>query len=316
MKITCPICGTEYVDRIRFCKVCMYSLCTDIFLNELLSHPSKEDLEFYNNGIEEYKSLWQAKVAYLIEYQSPTPQQNVHGVENEMVKVEGGTYILRSRFGYVNLNPPQRVMVNSFLIGKYPVTQELWDIIMGNNSSKFKGPRRPVENISWYDAVEFCNKLSSEEGLHNAYSGGGENIICNFETDGYRLPTEAEWQIAARGGWKSNKTKYSGSNKIKEVAWYDGNSGNETHNVGLQKPNDLGLYDMCGNVQEWCWNSFWNYSSGCESYARVSSVASSRVTRGGSWYDIAEDCRISYRYGYTPQFKSDILGFRLVRSIC
>ena len=187
-----------------------------------------------------------------------------------------------------------------FLIGKYPVTQKEYQEILGDNPSRFEGDNKPVERVSWYDAVEFCNKLSEKEGLQKAYSGKGDNITCDFNSNGYRLPTEAEWEFAARGGNKSMGYKYSGSNQIDEVAWYDGNS-NKTCNVGTKLPNELGIYDMSGNVWEWCWDWYDNSKS-------------LRVNRGGGWYSDAEYCRVAHRYGSTPEGRGSGLGFRLVRT--
>jgi hypothetical protein len=175
-----------------------------------------------------------------------------------------------------------------FYIGKYEVTQTQWQAIMGNNPSAKQDPLHPVTNVSWNDAKQFLSKLSEKTGRS------------------YRLPTEGEWVYAANGGSNGDTYEYAGSNNIDEVAWYDGNSGwyegstaSHTHKVGTKKPNSIGIYDMSGNVWEWCSDC---YDSSC----------SYRVFRGGGWYDFASGCRVSDRYGYSPGDSIDILGFRLV----
>jgi len=188
-----------------------------------------------------------------------------------------------------------------FEIAKIEVTQELWESVMGSNPSNFKGSKRPVEEVSWYDAVEFCNKLSEKEGLQKAYSGSGGNIRCDFTANGYRLPSEAEWEYVARGGNQSKGFEYSGSNDLDAVGWYEGNSGKETKKAGKKKPNELGIYDMSGNVWEWCWDLY-------------SNSGSNRVHRGGSWYRLAEYCRVAYRGDSNPDDRYYSLGFRLVRT--
>ncbi|KAA0259649.1 MAG: hypothetical protein EDM75_08215 [Chlorobiota bacterium] len=188
-----------------------------------------------------------------------------------------------------------------FEVAKIEATQELWESVMGSNPSNFKGSKKPVEEVSWYDAVEFCNKLSEKEGLQKAYSGSGDNIKCDFSANGYRLPTEAEWEYAARGGNQSKGYEYSGSSDLDDVGWYYDNSGRETKEVGRKQPNELGLYDMSGNVWEWCWDIY-------------SDSGSNRVKRGGSWLDYADDCRVADRGNDDPDSRGDINGFRLVRT--
>jgi formylglycine-generating enzyme required for sulfatase activity len=179
-------------------------------------------------------------------------------------------------------------------MGKYEVTQDQWKAIMGNNPSKFKGDNLPVEQVRWNDVQEFINKLNTKTGKS------------------YRLPTEAEWEYAARGGDKSNGYKYSGSNTLGDVAWYDGNSNNTTHAVGSKQPNELGIYDMAGNVWDWCSDRYGKYSSNAQSNPTGPSSGSLRVFRGGSWNGFAQVCRTADRCCYYPGDHHGNIGFRLV----
>ena len=201
-------------------------------------------------------------------------------------------------------------LTRDFLMGKYAVTQALWDSVMGSNPSRFKGGNRPVEKVSWFDVVEFCNKLSKSEGLEPAYSINGREVTCNWTAKGYRLPTDAEWEYSARGG---EYHKYAGSDNVDEVAWYDDNSGSETHPVGQKKPNGFGLYDMSGNVFEWVWDRFGDYSSNNGTDLVGPDSGSYRVFRGGSWIDSARCTRVSFRLYDAPTSRDYYLGFRLSR---
>jgi len=254
--------------------------------------------------------------------------------QQEMVLVEGGTFTMGCTSEQTNCysdeKPTHQVTVDGFLMGKYEVTQELWQSVMGNNPSKFKGSKRPVEQVYWYAAVEFCNKLSEKEGLQKAYSGSGDNITCDFTSNGYRLPTEAEWEYAARGGASSTNTQYSGSNTIGDVAWYDNNYGKKgksleeklkwynsrgkTNAVGTKSPNQLGIYDMSGNVWEWCWDWYEDYSSSTQTNPTGPNSGSNRVLRGGSWSDDAKACRVAVRLSFLPGLMDNDFGFRLVRT--
>src|SRR5574344_1161114 len=188
--------------------------------------------------------------------------------------------------------------INSFYMWKTEVTQAQYQSVMGDNPSHFEGDNHPVEQVSWYDAVAYCNKRSEQEGLMPCYSGSGDNITCDFSANGYRLPTSAEWEYAAKGGKDVQSYIYAGSDSIDEVAWYDGNSGDTTHEVATKKPNTLGIYDMSGNVWEWCWTA----------------SGSKRVSRGGSYGHYDNYCTVSRRSGDDPSSSSYYLGFRVVRS--
>ena len=215
-----------------------------------------------------------------------------------MVFVKGGTFQMGSN-KYDDEKPIHTVTISDFYIGKYEVTQKQWKEIMGNNPSRFKGNNLPVEKVSWNDVQNFLQKFNAKTG------------------ENYRLPTEAEWEYAARGGNKSNAYKYSGSNNISDVAWYDSNSGNKTHNVGTKQANELGIYDMSGNVWEWCsdWYGKNYYSNSSQYNPQGPSSGSSRVYRGGGWYDYASCCRVAYRYYWYPDYSSINLGFRLASGL-
>ena len=212
--------------------------------------------------------------------------------------------------------PRHKVEISrDFYVGKYPVMQELWEAVMGNNPSKCKGDARPVEMVSWFDCVEFCNKLSELENKELAYTINGMNVTCNWTAKGYRLLTEGEWEYCARGG---EYHLYAGSDNVDEVAWYNENSG-PTHPVGQKKPNGFGLYDMSGNVWEWCWDWFDSevYQSrpvtGGEptSDPRGPTSGSYRVYRGGDWYNYPYSMRASDRYYGSPTYRNDSIGCRL-----
>jgi formylglycine-generating enzyme len=245
----------------------------------------------------------------------------------EMVLIPAGEFMMGAleddEDAYDYEKPRHKVtLTRDFLIGKYAVTQALWDSVMGSNPSDFKGANRPVECVSWFDVVAFCNKLSKREGLDPAYTINGENVTCNWTAKGYRLPTEAEWEYSARSG---QRFKYAGSDNVDEVAWYDDNSGDETHPVGQKKPNGFGLYDMSGNVWEWVWDRMEYdededeivgdslYPSERRRDSTGPDSGSYRVFRGGSWYYIAGDARVSYRNLFDPADRNVDLGFRLSR---
>lgn len=212
---------------------------------------------------------------------------------DNMVYVAGGTFQMGSASG----NPVPSVTLSGFYIGRYEVTQEQWQAVMGSNPSGFKGAKRPVEHVSWDDCQEFIRKLNQLTGKN------------------FRLPTEAEWEYAARGGNKSRGYIYSGSNVIGDVAWYGENSGRQTHNVGTKAPNELGLYDMSGNVLEWCqdWYDSSYYSNSPQTNPTGPSSGSIRVLRGGSWYDSASYCRAANRGSISPTFRYYNIGLRLAQ---
>ncbi|MBR5249759.1 MAG: SUMF1/EgtB/PvdO family nonheme iron enzyme [Bacteroidales bacterium] len=217
----------------------------------------------------------------------------------EMVFVEGGTFKMgatseQGSDADSDEKPVHSVTVSDFYIGKYEVTQAQWKAVMGDNPSYSKGDNLPVENVSWNDIQEFIKKLNQLTGKT------------------YRLPTEAEWEYAARGGKKSKGYKYAGSNNIEDVAWYTNNSSSHTHPVGQKQPNELGLYDMSGNVWEWCQDRYGNYNSSSQTNPTGPASGSNRVLRGGSWCNSARLCRVSDRCSYDPSSRYYTFGFRLV----
>ncbi|WP_307442043.1 MULTISPECIES: SUMF1/EgtB/PvdO family nonheme iron enzyme [unclassified Paenibacillus] len=194
-----------------------------------------------------------------------------------------------------------KVNIQPFLLAKYPVTKELYFAISQKSSISYVADQNPVVNISWNDAISFCNLLSQKAGLKECYSisNDGENIICDWESDGYRLPSEAEWQYACKAG--TTGYRYG---ELEKIAWYNENSAGTTHEVGRKKPNAWGLYDMLGNVWEWCWDLYDENVYG-----------SYRIFRGGSWAEEARGCGASCRRRSHPTFTIDDLGFRLAKSI-
>ena len=223
------------------------------------------------------------------------------GISIDMVRVEAGTFTMGAtpemKKPYKDEKPAHQVtLTNDYYISKYEVTQALWQAVMGNNPSCFKGDNLPVEQVSWYDCQEFISKLNRITGKT------------------FRLPTEAEWEYAARGGKKSRGYQYSGSNNISDVAWYKDNSGSKTHAVGSKQENELGIYDMSGNVYEWCQDWEGTYSSSSQVNPTGAASGSYRVFRGGCWFITAWNCRSSYRVSFTPVSRTSYIGLRLVLS--
>jgi formylglycine-generating enzyme required for sulfatase activity len=222
-----------------------------------------------------------------------TAQQSL--LNHEMVFVEGGTFQMGSNSGESIEKPVHSVTLSSFNMGKYEVTQAQWKAVMGNNPSYNSGcDNCPVEQVSWNDALEYIQKL-------NALTGNN-----------YRLPTEAEWEYAAKGGKKSKGYTFSGSNDIDSVAWYSDNSGRKTHAVGTKQANELGIYDMTGNVWEWCSDWYGNYSNYIVTNPTGPSEGEDRVIRGGSRSTLLLICHSSFRYWNNPDYRAFKPGFRLV----
>lgn len=236
---------------------------------------------------------------------SATPQGTivdtitVNGVSFNMIKVEGGSFVMggtseQGGDAWTDEKPMHQVTLSDYYIGETEVTQELWQAVMDTNPNYFKGSNLPVEKVSWNDCQTFIAKLNELTGKQ------------------FRLPTEAEWEYAARGGNKSKIYKYAGSNTLSHVAWYADNSGSKTHPVKQKNPNELGLYDMSGNVYEWCQDTYGNYTTRQQTNPTGSVDGYYRVYRGGSWSDDTGYCRVSFRGNDKTTSADNYIGLRLV----
>ena len=254
--------------------------------------------------------------------------ENHQNIAKDFVFVKGGTFNMGNTFDKEirSLHRVHRVTVSDFYISKYEVTQEEWGEIMGYNPcerspfTQTLAENLPVDHVSWLEAIEFCNKKSEKEGLTPCYTIDDKNIICDFTINSYRLPTEAEWEYAARGGNKSKNTRYSGSNVADEVAWceLDNVFEERTQPVGTKRPNELGLYDMSGNVWEWCWDWYDEETGekGSTNKLNVLKKRTERVIRSGNYFDKPELCTV-YVWGVRLQVHTrdyNAIGLRLARS--
>ena len=227
----------------------------------------------------------------------------INGVTFTMIPVKGGTFPMgatsEQQNSYDDEKPVHSVTLSDYYIGETEVTQALWQAVMGNNPSSFKGDSNPVEQVSYNDCITFIEKLNTL--LANQLPAGKK----------FRLPTEAEWEYAARGGNQSKGYQYSGSNTLGDVACYGSNSSGKTHPVKQKQPNELGIYDMSGNVFEWCNDWYGSYSLSAQTNPTGPSSGSGRVLRGGSWYDYAQYCRVAFRRSYYPDNSNSFCGLRL-----
>ena len=269
----------------------------------------------------------------------------------KMVFVEGGAFMMGRNSAKDNVKgaefknelPRHKVILSSFYIGKYEVSVKEYKQFV--KATRNRMPARPdsawfaehpdtklyyplsksqwwgwkdylpMHNVSWYDAVKYCNWLSRKNGLQKCYKIADENTICDFSKNGYRLPTEAEWEYAARGGKKSKGYNYSGSNNPNTVAWYDETSKLKgPMKIGTKKPNELGIYDMSGNVWEWCFDFYSNYTKATVKNPKGGQQSTQRVIRGGSWHYRAELARNADRDGPKPAFTNYNYGFRIVKN--
>ncbi len=228
-------------------------------------------------------------------------------MESRMVQIPDGNVLLKDEKSGNQFTAE----VSPFFMDKFPVTQDLYEKVMGKekNKSRFEGGDRPVETVSWFDAVEFCNRLSEKAGLKPVYTIEGEKITADWHVKGFRLPTEAEWEYACRAG--TTGERYG---EIDQIAWYKDNSNGSTQGVGKKEPNPWGLYDMLGNVWEWCWDWYEDYPKEDKKDWRGPESGSPRVCRGGGWINDAGNCACAFRNRIHPVHRGNFLGFRLARS--
>jgi formylglycine-generating enzyme required for sulfatase activity len=239
-----------------------------------------------------------------------------YSVPANMLWIGGGTFRMGNSDGEVDEQPVHSTHVSGFFMGKAEVTQKEYETIIGNSPSTTKGENLPVTNVSWFDVVEYCNKLSTKSGLTPAYSGSNDNITCNFTANGYRLPTEAEWEYAARGGNRDMLSfAYAGGNTANVLGWHTGNSEQRAHEIAGKQPNSLGLYDMSGNVWEWCWDWYGAYTSAEATDPKGATRGDNRIVRGGSWKSDTSKLRSTYRNTAPPVGSYDDVGFRVIRPI-
>jgi formylglycine-generating enzyme required for sulfatase activity len=234
----------------------------------------------------------------------------------EMVLIAAGRFTMGDK-NEVD-SPPHEVAVSAFYMDKYLVTQEQFQKVMGTNPSRWKGDKSPVEQVRWSDAVRFCNKRSELEGLQPCYDTN--TWQCTFDANGYRLPTEAEWEYAGRAGATTAYFFGDSPAKLGDYAWFEKNSGGRPRPVGQKQPNPWGLYDICGNVWEWC-NDFYKvdyYAESPKQDPKGPPTGENKVLRGGAWRFGEESARAGYRYNENPGYSDvcfgyDIYGFRCVR---
>ena len=303
----CPYCGQEHPDNAKFCmetgqklepqkRACQNKECPDFGAAILpleakfcprCGHPV--------GGISESDSM----NPDILEFE-------VEDVSFKMILVEHGSFTMgatsEQEDPYDDEKPAHKVtLTKDYYMGETQVTQALWKSVMGENPSWFEGEERPVEGVSWDDCKKFIRKLNRK-------------LRSQLHGKSFRLPTEAEWEFAARGGNKSCGYQFSGSDDLDEVACYSGNSDDETSDVASFEPNELGIYDMSGNVSEWCLDWYGDYNSSAQTDPKGLTSGSDRVIRGGSWSLDVESCRLSYRENGSPDDSDNDLGLRLALS--
>ena len=278
---------TRVLKRVvAFCLVCAISVWVIRTVRTTIEH---------NRTVEQERIVEQNRIEVL--------QGISEAIRKELVYVEPGSFQMGSNDGESNEKPVHTVRLShGYWMGKHEVTQQQYQSIMGTNPSDFKADSNPVETVNWNDCVSFCQKLTDRERRAGQLPSGYE----------YRLPTEAEWEYASRGGGRGRSTKYAGANTINDVAWHRRNSGSTTHPIGQKPANELGLYDMSGNVWEWCLDCYGGYSDGSQINPEGPGKGSYRVFRGGGCRNAASDCRVAFRNFRESTFMINDVGFRVV----
>ena len=268
------------------------------------------------SGCERKSDVGQHQAAVPASQPVPSQASAVTTPAGDMVLIPAGHFMMGDR-----TEPdatPHEVAVSSFYMDKYLVLQDQYEKAMADNPSRWKGSKNPVEQVRWSDAVRFCNKRSEAEGLQPCYDL--KTWVCNFQANGYRLPTEAEWEYACRAGAATAYFFGEDAARLGDYAWYDKNSGGHPRPAGQKQPNAWGLYDICGNLWEWC-NDFYQvdyYPQSPREDPKGPKEGQTKVVRGGAWRFNAGSCRCGYRYNENPGYADvcfgyDIYGFRCVR---
>lgn len=247
--------------------------------------------------------------------EEPEARETLANEALRMVLVKGDTLVMGNTGPEAQSDefPLLTLPVRTFYISPREITQKEWLMINPENPSRNQDKDLPVENVSFYDIIEYCNAKSLKDGFQPCYDFFGEDVNCNFEADGYRLPTEAEWEFAAKAGERYNSNIYSGSDNPDEIGWHSGNSEAQLHRGAGKKPNKLGIYDLSGNLYEWVWNWYAPYSYRHDP-ATGPEKGTDRVIRGGSWYHASSEMRVTNRFHAKPFVKTNYIGFRVVRS--
>ena len=242
----------------------------------------------------------------------------VNSVGMEMVRIRAGSFEMGPPSSELNRGKAERRhrvrLKRDYLLSSTEVTQGQWQAVMGEKPSRFKGEDLPVESVSWIEAVEFCNKLSERERLTPAYRISGKRVDWDRSSSGYRLPTESEWEYGCRAGSSTRFWSGDSDSGLGRAGWYSSNSGGRPHPVGGMAANPLGLFDVHGNVWEWCWDIYSRYPSGSATDPSGPSKGAYRVERGGSWSSRAQFCRSASRARSDPGLRYDNLGLRPARS--